>query len=442
MIPRGIKSWISHPESPIKLSLVLSLPLILVLLILFYSVIHWNKKSIEDIQKKNILLYAKAFYQHIITSPLWRGPHNGYYMEVTQHLGTTAGRRLQIMGKEFVRVDPGIFTTKIRSIVTKRAAYSFHITSLEAMGSPNKPDQWEMEVLEDFKFGLKKEAITTTVYNNITYYRYMAPIKLEGACLNCHANLTAGLSLDIPVDYSDRLYAAQLKRSALSFATFGVFILLFVMAITVFFSKRISDGFRAVKRLNSQLEELSAKNRRMLESIVDGIVVIGTDNTIEMINPAFEGLFNIKAEEIVGKTIKDIEGEGLKKVFSCTSGEEIEIGDRILKVTDVDVFDESKTRKYGVIRIVHDTTEEKLAAAMELAGAAAHEVRQPLAIIMNLIPLIQDKISSGEKPDEELEILNAQCSRINEIIKRMLNITQYRRRTYIKDIKIFDLGDE
>ncbi|NOX21278.1 MAG: DUF3365 domain-containing protein [Nitrospirae bacterium] len=442
MIPRGIKSWISYPESPIKLSLVLSLPLILVLLILFYSVIHWNKKSIEEIQKKNILLYAKALYQHIITSPLWRGPHYGYYMEVTQHLGVNPGRRLNIMGKEFVRVDPGIFTSKIRSIITKRAAYSFHITSLEAMGSPNKPDQWEMEVLEDFKFDLKKEAITSTVYNNITYYRYMAPIKLEGACLNCHSNLTAGLSIDIPVDYSDRLYAAQLKRSAITFTTFGVFILLFVMAITAFFSKRISDGFRAVRRLNSQLEELSAKNRRMLESIVDGIVVIGTNRTIEMVNPAFEGLFGIRAENLVGIKTDEIEIEGLKKVFNCASGEEIEIGDRILKVTDVDVFDEANSKKYGKIRIVHDATEEKLAAAMELAGAAAHEVRQPLAIIMNIIPLLKDRIDRGEVPDEELEILNQQCSRINEIIKRMLNITQYRRKTYIKDIKIFDLSDE
>ena len=442
MVPRGFKSWISHPESPIKLSLVLSLPLILVLFILFYSVIHWNKKSIEDIQKKNILLYAKAFYQHVITSPLWRGPHNGYYMEVTQHLGNTGGRRLQIMGKEFARVDPGIFTTKIRSIVTKRAAYSFHITSLEAMGTPNKPDTWEMEVLEDFKFGLKKEAITMTVYNNITYYRYMAPIKLEGACLNCHSNLTAGLSIDIPVDFSDRLYAAQLKRSAISFATFGVFILLFVMAITAFFSKRISDGFRAIKQLNSQLEELSARNRRMLESIVDGIVVIGTDSTVEMVNPAFEATFKTSAKEILGRKVQEIQMEGVKEIFSAPTGEEVEINGRVFKVTDVDVFDDSKSRKYGVIRIIHDATEEKLAAAMELAGATAHEVRQPLAVIMNIIPLIRDKIQQGEKPDEELEILNQQCTRINEIIKRMLNITQYKRRAYIKDVKIFDLRDE
>ncbi len=441
MAVKRLRSWVFSPENPFKLSLMLSLPLIAVLLMLFYSVIHWNKKSIEDIQKKNMLLYARALYQHIITSPLWRGDHSGYYIEVTEHL-TGTQRRLNIMGKDYARVAPDIYTARIKGLIKKRAAYSFHITSLEAIRTPNGPDAWELQVLNDFKFGLKKEALTKTQFGRTTFYRYMAPIRIEGACLNCHTKLTAGLSIDIPVDFSDRLYASQLKRSAISFATFGVFILLFVMAITVFFSKRISDSFRSIKRLNAQLEELSAKNKRMLESIVDAIMVINTDNLIEMVNTGFENLLGVKADEVVGKSFDEITNENIKRIFNTSPDKEVVVNDRVLKIADVDVYDQEGTRKYGIIKIIHDATEEKLAAAMELAGAAAHEMRQPLTIIINLIPLIKDKLKDKGDVSEEFEMLQQQCSRINDIINRMLNITHYKTRSYTEDLNIFDLTDE
>ena len=438
---KRLKTWAFSPENPFKLSLMLSLPLIAVLLMLFYSVIHWNKKSIEDIQEKNMLLYARALYQHIITSPLWRGDHSGYYIEVTEHL-TDNKRRLNIMGKDYARVAPDIYTARIRGLTKKRAAYSFHITSLEAIRTPNSPDAWELQVLNDFKYGLRSEALTKTTFGRVTYFRYMAPIKIEGACLNCHTKLTAGLSIDIPVDFSERLYASQLKRSAISFATFGVFILLFVMAITVFFSKRISDSFRSIKRLNAQLEELSAKNKRMLESIVDAIMVINTDNRIEMVNTGFENILGIKANEVVGKRFDEITSDDLKKILNPPADREVVINERVLKIADVDVYDQEGTRKYGIIKIIHDATEEKLAAAMELAGAAAHEMRQPLTIILNLLSIIGDRLRSGEDASEEFSMLEQQCARINDIINRMLNITHYRRRAYLDDLNIFDLTDE
>ncbi|RMG69842.1 MAG: DUF3365 domain-containing protein [Nitrospirae bacterium] len=437
-----IKSWLFSPENPFKLSLMLSLPLIAVLLILFYSVIHWNKKSIEDIQERNMLLYAQSLFQHIIQSPLWRGDHSGYFIEITEHITGSSPRRLNIMGKDYVRVAPSIYTARIGKLVKKRAAYSFHITSLESLNQANRPDSWEIQALNDFKYHIKKDALTRVVFGNVPYYRYMAPIKLEGACLSCHAPITAGLSIDIPIDFSDRLYASQLKRSALSFATFGVFILLFVMAITIYFSKRISDSFRAIKKLNSRLEELSAKNKRMLESIVDAIAVIGTNNVVELINPGFTNLLGVKPEEVVGKTIDEIKNSELKELLLSPSGKEVIVRERVLKVSDVDVFDQEGILKYGVIKIIHDATEEKLAAAMELAGATAHEVRQPLTIILNLIPLIRDKIANSEDATSEFSMLEEQCGRINDIINRMLNITRYRRRPYTDELSIFDLTDE
>ncbi len=437
-----LKSWVRYPYSPVKLAIVLSLPLIIVLIILFISVIHWQKKSIDDIQKKNFILYARALYQHIVTSALWRGSHGGYFVETTEHLNKTISkRRLSIMGKEYTRIDPAVYSPVIDTLTRKRAAYRFHITSLESVNTPNSPDKWERETLVSFKYGTSEEATSTAVIQGVRYYRFMAPLSIKGRCLSCHRNLTAGISIDIPVDFADRLYAAQVKKSAISFATFGLFIIAFVMAITWFFSKRISDGFRTVKRLNEQLEEISARNQKLLDSIVDGIAVISPIGTIEVVNPAFLQITGKNIEDIIGKYPDEIPDDKIKRLFTAKDGEEIEIEDRIYTITDVTVMDPQKEREFGRLRILHDATKEKLSAVMELAGATAHEMRQPLTILLNLLSLLKDKTSDNKDIKEEIEMMESQCIRMNDIITRMLKITQYKKKKYTEDVDIFDIND-
>jgi PAS domain S-box-containing protein len=436
----NIKSWIQEPENPLKLAAVLSFPLVLILTLLSLSVIHWEKKSIEDIQRKNMLMYARSLFQHIITSPIWRGPHGGYFVEVTQHIERTDTGRLYIMGKEYVRVDPSIYNQTIETITKKRAAYRFHLTSLESEGTVNSPDRWERESIKKFVKGLSNEELTSIKLAGTIYYRYIAPIELKGRCLNCHKNLNAAMSIDIPVDFANRLYAAQLKRSVITFASFGLLMVGFVILITGFFSKRISDGFKEIKRLNQSLHELSARNQKVLDSIVDAIVVIDNLDRIEMVNPVFTEMTGVEAENLLGRGINEFEDETLRRIFDTSDGEEIEIKGRQYIVREIKVAD--RDYEYGRLRILHDATKEKLSAAVELSAAAAHELRQPLAIILNLSEVIKAKVKEGEDIREELEAMESQCIRMNETISKMLNITRYRTKMYTEDIKILDLDSE
>jgi PAS domain S-box-containing protein len=436
---RGPFRWINYPESPVKLALLLSLPLMIVLAGLFLTIIHWEKKSIADIQQKNTLLYARALFQHIVTSPIWRSSHNGYYVEITEH--AERGNLLSIMGKTYVRVDPAIFGPRLNTLLRKRATYRFHLTSLESQSRLPNPDRWELSALRKFRNGSVTEEYQEAAISGKSYFRYIAPVQMQENCLRCHRNLTAGLSIDIPVDFADRLYAAQVKRSALSFGTFGLFILLFVLAITIFFSKKISDAFRSVRRLNAQLRELSARDARIIENIVDGIVIINHRGYIEMVNPAFARFLGRETEEFIDRRMDEVEEDQLRDLLTAPSGEEVEYNGHIFTVSEVDIRDDTREISYGKLKILHDATREKLKATVELAGATAHEMRQPLSVIMTLIPVIREKTMKGEPLDEELRIFESQCGRINEIISRMLNITHYRVKQYTEGKKIFDLSD-
>lgn len=268
----------------------------------------------------------------------------------------------------------------------------------------------------------------------------MKPLKFNKICLNCHRNINAGISIDIPVDYSDRMYAAQLKRSSITFATFGLIIILFVMAITWFFSKRISDGFRAVKKLNEKLQEISAKNKKLLDSIVDGIAVINSSGKIEVANPSLLKIIDKRSVDIIDKSPDQLKDEKIKELF-ISDKKEIIFHDRVYTIRDVAVHDEARLRDYGRLRIIHDATEEKTSAIIELAGAAAHELRQPLTIILNLLSIIKDKAGEDKDLSEELKVFESQCYRINDIINKMLKITRYKKKKYTEDIDIIDIND-
>lgn len=83
---------------------------------------------------------------------------------------------------------------------------------------------------------------------------------------------------------------------------------------------------------------------------------------------------------------------------------------------------------------------EKLSAIIELAGATAHEMRQPMTVIYNLVGLMREKIRTKEPiSDEEMDLIIKQSSKMNDIIKKMLHITRYKTKDYIKDKRIIDI---
>jgi len=89
--------------------------------------------------------------------------------------------------------------------------------------------------------------------------------------------------------------------------------------------------------------------------------------------------------------------------------------------------------------ITREMEEGRLRAAMELAGATAHEMRQPLSVIMGFSELLKHRIGDGKDIEDTLDVITEQCRRTDDIITKMLNITHYRTMKYADGVEIFDL---
>ncbi|MBU0483145.1 MAG: response regulator [Proteobacteria bacterium] len=83
--------------------------------------------------------------------------------------------------------------------------------------------------------------------------------------------------------------------------------------------------------------------------------------------------------------------------------------------------------------------EQKLTGVMELAGAVAHELGQPLQTILTCSELLVLGSDQGERTRELVKIISEQCRRMADISKKVRKITTYSTKKYIGSTNIIDI---
>jgi two-component system sensor kinase FixL len=200
-------------------------------------------------------------------------------------------------------------------------------------------------------------------------------------------------------------------------------------------------------RLEERLRSSEAQWRAIVESAVDGIVVIDARGRIESFNPAAENLFGYAEAEVVGRNVNMLmpspyheEHDGyLARYLDTGAPRIIGVGREVrarradgstfpvhLAVGEMVVDGERK-----FTGILHDLTvrvamEERLRehAAMvhlgEMAAVIAHEVRNPLAGIRGAVQVIGSRLGSGTRDAAVIGEIVKRIDGLNDLIKDLL----------------------
>lgn len=75
----------------------------------------------------------------------------------------------------------------------------------------------------------------------------------------------------------------------------------------------------------------------------------------------------------------------------------------------------------------------------QAAGAAAHEINQPLTVLIGMAELLMYQIDANSPHHENIQALHESARKISEIVKKMAQIRQYATKPYIEGIDIIDI---
>jgi PAS domain S-box-containing protein len=233
-------------------------------------------------------------------------------------------------------------------------------------------------------------------------------------------------------------------------------------------------SFRDVSEARATEAELRKTKdflERLIDATVDGIVAADLRGRILLWNKGAERVTGFSGAEVVGKmSIADVYPPGqarqiMERLRGATGEEHIELlrADVVAKngeiipvhlsaalITEagretatVGVFSDLRDR----LRVEAELQEahaklalaEKAKVASELAGAAAHELNQPLTSILGFSELLFRRSENDGHGREELEQILHEAERMAMIVRRIGKIARYETKDYVGNRRIVDL---
>jgi hypothetical protein len=82
---------------------------------------------------------------------------------------------------------------------------------------------------------------------------------------------------------------------------------------------------------------------------------------------------------------------------------------------------------------------ERLEGVIEMAGAACHEINQPLQTLLGYSHILLQNLPEESPLFEEIKKIKNATDRLGNITKKIMNITRYETKEYIKGAKIIDI---
>ena len=185
-------------------------------------------------------------------------------------------------------------------------------------------------------------------------------------------------------------------------------------------------------------------------------------------NHAAERLYARSSDEVIGADVRILYPDGdARKVMKMIRG-----GGGRIEGAKLDILDKSGARvpvsfsgalvhegktTVGSVGIFTDLREkmrmeqrlqaaqeqllaqERQAVVAELAGAAAHELNQPLTSVRNYATLLRRLLEQGTSASAAAEVIEGESERMAEIVRKIGKITKYETKSYVGTQKILDL---
>lgn len=207
---------------------------------------------------------------------------------------------------------------------------------------------------------------------------------------------------------------------------------------------------RLADSLQDKVNRLTYEQSRLLviiESIHDGLAVIGNERRLILLNRAFRSLLSIETQA-EGRFYYEVirSSELNSRIEQALSGgeplrfEEELLGGRHCEVYINPIRDDGTTQ--GILIVLHDITEPKKMSQMktDLVGNLSHELKTPITILKGYLETISARAGDPEEIRGFIEKALVSVDRQNSIINDMLKLNMLETSNYFQPEEI-NLGE-
>lgn len=424
------------------------------------EILQVAKNEATTMFEKDFVYYRWATRHHGVYVPITdKTRPNPYLKNLPEASATTA------TGTPLTLVNPEYMIREVYEMKSGPGSALGHITSLDPIREKNAADAWETRALKSFETG-KTQVSSVEDINGQPYLRLMRPLITAKDCLKCHAqqgyhlgDIRGGISVSVPMTLLFSIYRKDILMFALAHGPLWILGLLGIFLS----SHRINQSMR--KR-----EQAEAKTRSIINNMLDGLITMSENGTIESLNAAACQMFGRESGETLGQNISmliqlpssaqsplspdnpvppDIsrlvgtqeELTGLRADGSTfpleISLSEMLLGEDKLLIATVRDITEEKIRKSKALRT------SQLAAIGELAAGVAHEINNPINGIINYTQiLLDDAEQEGNNAGHDImgRIIK-EAERVAVIVRNLLSFAR-QRDDVVEEVRIKEIiGD-
>jgi PAS domain S-box-containing protein len=224
----------------------------------------------------------------------------------------------------------------------------------------------------------------------------------------------------------------------------------------------------AEREVEHELHKTRDFLQRIIDSSVDAIVTADLHGRILLANPAAERVYAVPIAQLLGRDVRTLypEGvarnimgliksgggkvQGLRTEAVDAHGERIPVSlsaallhEEGEPVGTVGIFTDlrEKTRMEQRLQQAQEQllSQERQAIVAELAGAAAHELNQPLTSVMAYAELLKRRLGPETAAYSASEVIFNEAERMAEIVRKIGKITRYETKSYVGHARILDL---
>jgi PAS domain S-box-containing protein len=227
------------------------------------------------------------------------------------------------------------------------------------------------------------------------------------------------------------------------------------------------------RSLEAQLQHSNQFLKNLVDSAVDAIIAVDMRGIVIVFNKGAETLFGYDASEVVGKvSVATLYPEGvpsqvmrmlrsnsyggagrleqIRREVVVRGGEGVPVNMTAAmiyeggqEVASVGIFSDLRDRIRIEQRLLQAQeqlqVQEQRSMLAELAGAAAHELNQPLTSIIGYAQLIQRTSELGANHLRYTDTIVEEADRMADIVKKIGRITHYETVPYVGSTNIVDL---